>query len=325
MLLSKLKVSIVIPVKNAGLLLQQVIDSVLNQSVPWEYDVLVIDSGSTDGTVDYIKSLEHVRLHQIKPEDFSHGKTRNLGVSLTSGEFVVMMTHDALPASDKWLFELVSAVEQSDCIAGSFGRHLAYGHHGPLITRDLTMHFDGFLNMPLVSKLEDKKRYDRDVGYRQVLHFFSDNNACLRRSVWEKIPYPEVDFAEDQLWAQQIIEAGYSKAYSDKAVVYHSHRFGPVELFRRSFDEARALKRLFGYELCPTVTHMIGLSFWTTLNDMRFLRREGSILKNFKWLLSSPFQNIAKQVGFYLGQRSDSFPAWFILSVSRDMSIKRKG
>ena len=60
--------------------------------------------------------------------------------------------------------------------------------------------------------LDDKARYDRDEPYRQRLHFFSDNNALVRRSVWEQIPYPDVDFAEDQIWAQQIIEAGWKRA-----------------------------------------------------------------------------------------------------------------
>jgi len=319
-----LKASVIIPTKNAGFQFRRVLDAVLSQATPWEYDVLVVDSGSSDGTVEYVQSRAGVKLHQIPASEFGHGKTRNLGISLTSGEFAVMMTHDALPVNDSWLFELVSAVEQSDDVAGAFGRHLAYAHDGPFLERDLLLHFDGFLQWPSVVRLDDKSRYEVDQGYRQMLHFFSDNNACLRRSVWEKIPYPEVDFSEDQLWAGKIIEAGYAKAYADRAVVYHSHTFGFVELCRRSFDESRALQRLFGYELCPTVTQMLGQSYRTTVADIRYLIKEGKAIPDIIWIVRAPFRNFGKQFGYYLGQRADHLPTRLVRMISRDMSLQRQ-
>jgi len=319
-----MKASIVIPTKNAGVQFEKVLDAVLNQEVPWEYEVLVVDSGSSDETLELVKARSDVRLYQIPAQDFGHGKTRNLGISLTTGEFVVMMTHDALPAHQHWLSELVSAVEQDENIAGAFGRHIAYAHDGPFLERDLKRHFDGFLAWPEVMRLEDSARYEADIGYRQLLHFFSDNNACLRRSVWENIPYPEVDFAEDQLWAKEVIEAGYSKAYADKAAVYHSHTFATVELCRRSFDEARALRRLFDYKLCPTIVQLLGQSIRTTVNDMIYLVREKMVMSQFGWLLRSPFHNVARQIGYYLGQRSDRLPVGLVRIISRDMSLQRR-
>jgi len=318
-----MKASVIIPTKNAGPLFKKVLDAVLSQKTPWDYDVLVIDSGSTDGTVEYARK-SGVSLHQIPAKAFGHGKTRNLGISLTTGEFAVMITHDALPASEFWLFELVKAVEQSDDVAGAFGRHIAYAHDGPFLARDLQLHFNGFLQWPPVVRMDDKERYKADQGYRQVLHFFSDNNACLRRSVWEKIPYPEVDFAEDQLWAGQIIEAGYGKAYADKAVVYHSHTFGFIELCRRSFDESRALHRLFGYELCPTMLQMFGQSIRTTVADIQYLVHEGKILSDFIWMIRAPFRNTGKQIGYYLGQRAGRLPDGVVRIISRDMALQRR-
>ena len=318
-----MKASVVIPTKNAGKQFYRVLEAVMNQKTPWEYEVLVIDSGSSDGTIEYVESVEGVRLHQIPANEFGHGKTRNLGISLTSGEFAVMITHDALPVNNKWLYELVSAVEQDESIAGAFGRHVAYAHDGPFLQRDLEMHFEGFLSSPIVS-LENQERYDKDIGYRQMLHFFSDNNACLRRTVWEKMPYPEVDFAEDQLWAKQIIEAGYAKAYAHKAVVVHSHTFDFIELCRRSFDEARALKRLFDYELCPTIIQMLGQSVKTTFNDVSYLKAEKKLWQNWIWAVRAPFRNTAKQIGYYLGQRYERLPVGLVRFISRDMSLKRK-
>ncbi|MFW5450516.1 MAG: glycosyltransferase family 2 protein [Methylophagaceae bacterium] len=319
-----MKASVIIPTKNAGYQFKNVLEMVLDQDAPWEYEVLVIDSGSSDGTVAFVESKHNVHLHQITAKDFGHGKTRNLGISLSRGEFIIMITHDALPAIKTWLVEIVAAVEQSEDVAGAFGRHVAYEHDGPFLARDLNAHFDGFLVWPSVMRCDDKARYANDRGYRQLLHFFSDNNACLRRSVWEKIPYPEVDFAEDQLWAKQIIEAGYAKAYADKALVFHSHTFNFIELFQRSFDESMALEQLFGYKLGPTINHMLKQSVATIINDVMYLIREKKLRTEFIWLIRIPFRNISKQLGYYLGQRNKSLPYWLLRRLSRDISLQQR-
>jgi len=308
-----MKVSIIIPTKNAGDEFKDIIDMVLQQEVPWPYEVLVIDSGSTDGTFEYCEAKEGLRTHQIPPREFGHGKTRNLGISITEGEFVVLITHDALPKDNKWLYELVNSADQNPSIAGSFGRHEAYLHDGPFIARDLKMHFDHFLNWPSsVVRLEDEERYDIDPSYRQFLHFFSNNNSCIRRKIWEEIPFPDVDFAEDQIWAKNVIEAGYSKAYSEKAVVYHSHNFGILEQGKRSFDESYALHRLFGYKLCPTIAQLFVQSFLTTKSDINYAIKKGIVLSDVKWILSSPMRNTFRQIGLYLGERGGYLPEYLV-------------
>lgn len=318
-----MKVSILIPAKNPGAIFKRVIDAVLNQSTDWEYDVLVIDSGSKDGTVEYVKSIPAIKLLEIPSHEFGHGRTRNLGISKTQGEFVVMLTHDALPTSSSWLSQLVKSIEQSDDVAGAFGRHIAYSTDGPFLERDIRMHFDGFVDQPLV-KLDDQERYDHDAGYRQYLHFFSDNNACIRRSVWLEIPYPDVDFAEDQIWAKKIIEAGYKKAYANKATVYHSHHFGFIALCRRSFDESKALKKLFGYDLCPNLSHLFMNFIGTTRGDWKYLYSIKSYKLNWSWFFRIPVHNLFKQIGWYLGQRSETLPERLALRISRDHSIKKR-
>ncbi len=320
-----MKVSVIIPTKNPGSIFRKVLDMVMKQRTPWEYEVLVIDSESSDETVEFVKSVSGVRLHCIKSEEFGHGRTRNLGISMTSGEYVVLITHDALPAHDLWLVELVKAVEQAPDIAGAFGRHKAYDRDGPYIYRDLEAHFDGFKNKSHVVRMEDKSHYDNDIGYRQFLHFFSDNNSCLRRSIWEEIPYPDVDFAEDQIWAKLIIENGYAKAYADKALVYHSHQFGFWETCRRSFDESQAFKKLFGYKLCPTLVQLIGQFIRMTWSDWKYSKRTVGILKDLPWMLRSPMRNLFRQIGYFLGQRADLLPSGLEKFFSRDKRIKDMG
>lgn len=321
-----IKASVVIPAKNAGALFRKVLQAVLGQKTPWRFEVLVIDSGSTDGTLEYCRNLaaqhDNLRVHTIPAEEFGHGRTRNLGISMTSGEFVALITHDALPANEMWLANLVAAVERAPDVAGAFGRHLPYPGASPYTARDLTRHFDGFLEWMLVFRRDDPQRYEQDVGFRQVLHFFSDNNACVRRSVWEKYPYPDVDFAEDQIWAKQIIEAGFGKAYADDAVVYHSHDYSVLELMRRSFDESAALFALFGYRLCPSAAHLAGQALRTTLADWRYSWSGGQVGKHWKWLAAAPWRNLARQIGFYLGERSPRLAPWLRAKISLDKSLK---
>jgi rhamnosyltransferase len=320
-----LKASVIIPTKNAGPLFKDVLRAVTKQNTPWTYEVLVIDSGSIDDTLRYCESYSSVELHRISPHEFGHGKTRNLGVSLTAGQFVVFLTQDALPTDEHWLNEIVKAADQSEDVAGAFGRQKAYPETSLFIARDLEAHFDGFLMVPHPVRLADRERYRREQGYRQLLHFFSNSNSCLRRSVWEEIPFPEVDFAEDQMWASKIIEAGYAKAYADKAVVYHSHDFGFWEQGRRSFDESYALYRIFGYMLGPSLPYVTAQAIRTTVSDFKYVLQRRQFLKQIKWVLKSPLRNTFRQFGFYLGQRADRLPLWIVNNMSRDQTLRRIG
>ncbi|WP_417459290.1 glycosyltransferase [Kordiimonas sp.] len=245
------KASVVIPTYNAGAQFEAVLDGVLAQHTPWPYEVLVIDSGSTDGTLELIAKRPDVRLHQIDKSEFSHGGTRNLGVELTAGEYIAFLTHDALPANDAWLFNLVEALEATPEAAGAFGKHFAYPNASAFTKRDLDAHFANMLQHPLcVSRDTDMARYRAgDEGWRQFLHFYSDNNSCFRRSVWEKIPYRVVEFGEDQLWAHDIIEAGFAKLYAAQATVYHSHDYDEEETRERASIEASFFKHFWGYDL----------------------------------------------------------------------------
>ncbi|TXH66902.1 MAG: glycosyltransferase [Thiothrix sp.] len=245
-----IKVSVVIPTLNGGKLLGQVVDRVLAQQTPWPFELLIIDSGSTDGSIESLKASQ-VKIHAIPKTEFSHGGTRNLGVELTSGEYVAFLTQDALPTDAFWLFHLVSVLEHDPQAAGAFGKHLAYPEASAFVKRDLDAHFKHLAQYPLyLDKDTDRERFDTgEAAWRQVLHFYSDNNSCLRRSVWKQIPYPVIEYGEDQVWADLIIKAGYKKAYAPHAVVYHSHDYNEQETLERSQIEASFFYKQFGYIL----------------------------------------------------------------------------
>lgn len=251
-------VSVVIPTFNGGDLFQKVLATVLGQLAPWPFEVVVIDSSSTDGTWDILQSTADPRLvtKRISKGQFQHGRTRNLGCSIARGEYIAFITQDALPKGEFWLYNLVTTLIRFPRAAGVFGSHIPWPSASPYVKRDLQSHFASFLAWPLVvSKYSDIERWKSgDLSFRQFLHYYSDNNSCLRRSTWERIPYPEVDYGEDQLWARDVISRGYWKAYAPQAIVFHSHEYDEIQTFERARTEARFFKKYFGYNVAPSDT-----------------------------------------------------------------------
>lgn len=243
-----LQADIVIPTFNGMEYLPRVINAIRAQDVPFGYGVTCIDSCSTDGTHEWLRGQEGIRLETCF--DFQHGRTRNYGASLGSAEYIVFLTQDAIPKNDQWLYNLVAVMTHYSQAAGGFGRHEAHLEH-PEEKDKIANVFKIFDEHPLcVSKETRPERWNdsSDVGWKRFMHFFSDNNSCLRRSVWEKFPYPEVDFGEDQAWADMIIRKGYSKVYIPTACVYHSHRFTPEQEANRREIEMKFYRSYFGYE-----------------------------------------------------------------------------
>jgi glycosyltransferase involved in cell wall biosynthesis/GT2 family glycosyltransferase len=216
---AKPKATVCIPVYNGGSLLSDVVAKLLSQRTRWKFQILLIDSNSTDGAIASLPRLERgdgsrsccsLESIRIDKAEFQHGRTRNVGVGAAGGEFVAFLTQDALPADDFWLYRMVSMLERYPNAAGAFGRHLPWPSACPFTKRDINSHFDRLLGYPLVlSRHTDPVRWgQKEQGWLQTLHYYSDNNSCLRKSVWRDIPYPELDYGEDQAWAFEVIKEG---------------------------------------------------------------------------------------------------------------------
>ena len=317
------RASVLIPVKNGGALLGEVLDAVLAQSTPWPFEVIVVDSGSRDGSVECARQ-RGVRVEVIPAAEFGHGRTRNYLASLSRGDFLVFITQDARPADAHWLRHLVEGCDSAPDVAGAFGPHRAHPGARHVTERELAEHFAGFGSVLSRVQLEDRERFDREVGYRQWLHFFSNNNSCLRRSVWEKLPFPDVMFAEDQTWMLSAIKAGYAKAFVPEAAVYHSHDFGVWETLQRNFDEASSFQRDFGYDMQRSLARALASAVLLARRDARWLRQAG--VRGWSWLKHSAYMagiELARTLGQFLGTRHQSLPAWLLRVISRDQALQR--
>ncbi|MCB8839396.1 glycosyltransferase [Aurantimonas sp. VKM B-3413] len=245
------KISVVIPTLNGGPLLMDLLERVKSQKLADPFEILVVDSGSTDGTADRIAADPKILFHRIDAKDFGHGRTRNLGIELTSGDYVAFLTQDAMPVGERWLADYVLMLDHFPKAGGAFGPHWAWPSASAFVKRDISGHFRQFRNHPLaVSRELDPARYDAgDTIWRQMLHYYSDNNSCLRRSVWKDTPYRDVAYGEDQLFAEDIVAAGYQKVFVPSAIVYHSHDYDEAETFARAKTEGAFFSEHFGYVL----------------------------------------------------------------------------
>ena len=294
-------VTIVIPTKNAGDILDKCLKSVFEQKTQYEYEVICVDSGSSDNTLEIINKYP-ARLFQIAPEDFGHGKTRNYGASKGTGEYIVFITQDAVPASDEWLENFINAMKIDKDIVGGFGIHYPYPDCNIIDKFDLQNFFKGFGEDNTIYYMEDKERYEKEEGYRHLLAFFSDNNSCVKREIFEKYPYDDVDFAEDQRWARKMIELGYKKVYCPFAPVYHSHNYDIKTYFNRYYDEHKGLYNVHGY---------VNLKYWIYIppallrhvyNDRKMFKRNGVSGKELRQAVNYSFKrNLARYWGGYLG------------------------
>jgi GT2 family glycosyltransferase len=237
-----LKTSVVIPLLNGGTIFQEVLNSITTQVAPWLFEILIIDSGSSDGSLEFAqefaRNFKNIHIRQINQVGFQHDRIINSAVLLTTGKFIVFISQDAIPINSEWLFNLVTSLEHFPKAACAFGPHFAYPGSNPYIKRDLHNHFKGFDSYPIsISKDTNLHKYESDdQAWEKLLRFYSNVNLCLRRSVLEKVPYPELDSEKNQTWMDAMIKLGYQKIYSKHAIVYHLHHLDEYESLKRSLE-----------------------------------------------------------------------------------------
>jgi glycosyltransferase involved in cell wall biosynthesis len=304
--------TVAIPVLNGARYLDEVLSAVRAQKVDRDVEILVVDSGSTDGSVE-IARRHGAEIHEIEKRDFSHGGTRNLMMEVARGEHVAFLTQDATPASERWLAALLEGFEQAPDVAAVFGPHEARRDASHMIKSEMERHFATWGGGTEI----DVQRLDRSpegiAAYRAFpgrLSFLSDVNCAVAKWAWQRVPYREVPYAEDQLLGRELIEAGYAKVFHPEARVLHSHDYPPLGFFRRYFDEFRSLREVLGFRqpwgIRRTARDIRGL----VAADARWLRAQGvGPLGLMRPLLVSSRHHALRQAGAILGTRAGRLPA----------------
>src|SRR5579859_1872626 len=188
-----------IPTKNGGPRLARVLEALQRQQSTQPYELVAIDSGSTDGTLDVLRRYA-IRLAQIDPADFGHGKTRNQLARMARGTLLISLSQDALPTSHDWLTRLIEPFNNPR-VAATFGRQIARPGARPM---------QRFYLQQWYPDLPRNRVTTGPTASMTRSLFFSNVNAAFRREVWEQIPFDEaLIMSEDQAWAREMLAAAF--------------------------------------------------------------------------------------------------------------------
>jgi len=248
-------VSIVLPTRNGIATLPSLLDSIARQRVDFPFEIVAVDSSSTDGS----RELLHKRadtLVCIGPNAFDHGLTRNLGIEHSTGPLVVLMVQDAVPASSSWLDDLTRPLRTDETIAGTFARQLPRPDASG-ITRYYLSRWLASSETPRTVAVSSRDDFERLPGVDRFDRCIFDNVcSCIRRTIWQELPFRSTPIAEDVEWAKEVLLAGYRLQYVPSAAVVHSHDRPARYEFDRTYILHRRLYELFGVRTIPTVPHL---------------------------------------------------------------------
>lgn len=276
--------------------LEKILRKLRKQQFDGAFEVLVIDSGSTDTTLEIVARYPEVRLIQIPNSEFGHGRTRNLAAREARGEYVAYLTHDAVPSTKHWLDELISPMARFPDVVAVLGKQVARARAFPLQRYEIHNMFRNLGPDYGITLFYDAPFAD-EQAVRDAMSFYSDVNSAARRSfLVDVLPYRDVRYAEDQLFGRDIIDNGYIKAYAPRASVMHSNDLTLAEYGHRIFDETVGLRQI-GFELPPisrtaVLTHaargIVG-------DSVRILRdRAYSWRRKAYWLVVNPSYHLRK-------------------------------
>src|SRR3954464_8491339 len=208
------RVSVGILTRNAGKLFGRVIDALSKQTTDWAFEVVILDSGSKDGTDQYAES-RGVRVVPYKPAKFRFGTARDTLFENCRGEAIVSISQDVVPGDDRWLAKMASPLldGRADATVGeqrpSPGEYAFYwDYHGSWM-RTVAIQFD--------------------QAYGRIA--ISGSNFAIRRSTWGRLRFGDVEAIEDRVMQVKLFQNGFRMKQVQGALSYHGHDYTWKQLY----------------------------------------------------------------------------------------------
>ncbi len=292
-------VSVVVPVYNGGLLWQTVAEKINAQRSVID-SVVVIDSGSSDGSAAVARQYGF-DVHVIDACEFDHGKTRNYALEFVSSDYVIFMTQDAVLADETAISSLLSAFDDGNVMA-------AYGRQLPATNATPPAAHARIFNYPSESIIKSADV----ISFLGIKTAFISNSFAVYRvaHLREQGGFPEkVIFAEDMFLGAKIISSSGKIAYCAQATVYHSHNYSLVQEFRRYFDAG--VFHAQNTWLRDLVGRVEGEGLRFVVSEMGFLWKYAPL-----WIPVSIVSTLLKWCGFKLGLHYEWLPKSWLPAFS---------
>lgn len=223
--------SVVIITKNQKPFLQKSLPVLLSQNFKEDYEIIVVDSGSTDGAREYAKSLP-VKLLELEPEHFNFAKAFNLGAEKSRGKFLVRLSGDAIPLGKNFISEILKPFKDPR-VGGAYGRYTISGRKG--------WGYPDF--WPAIRFPKKLTRYRvkptflmgiKPWEYREKIYDFTGGCCAIRRKIWEKRPFnEELIAAEDAEYSWFLHLIGYDIVFNPKVKVIHERKLSKGKVSQR--------------------------------------------------------------------------------------------
>lgn len=231
-----IEASVIIRTKNEERWIKENLKRLSEQTYK-NFEVVIIDSGSTDRTLEIIdgfKDLLALKVLKIKSEDFSYPFALNFGIENSSAEkYIIILSGHSLPVSKAWIADGISDFTDEKIMG-------AYGFVWALPDGSI---WEKLIFNEYLCKIRNifKKQLAVKDSVMGVMGF---TNAIIRKDLWKKRRLNE-DYGlggEDQEWAAYWIAAGYVAIRDIRFSVYHSHGLGLRRLMRQ-FEYWKSLDR----------------------------------------------------------------------------------
>lgn len=226
-----------------------------------QWELIVIDSGSTDGSVELLRQFQPRHLVQIPHHEYNPARVMNHGMQLASSHLAIFLNADATPQGADWLGPLVSALSDPQ-VAAVFGRQIPRPDCQAVFAHD----------------------YERCFGANRESatweHFFSMASSGLRKDIWARRGFNErMQYSEDDEYTRWCRAQGYGVAYVPESVVMHSHNYTPAQAWKRSFGEGRALAAVCDDQGARPTWWRSGLLGWVNdaRRDLKFCTHTGRL------------------------------------------------
>ncbi len=317
------QVSIVILTKNHEAFIAETLKAIFGQETDCSFEVIVIDSGSRDRTLEIIGNYP-VSLIQIPREEFGHGRTRNLGVRLSKGKFVIFLNGDASPKNRHWLNALLSDFLRYENVAGVYSRIYPRDGCNPLDARDIL--YDAYLFDEKIKYIKSFSEYNK-ISAEEKRKFISFHtiSCAINKDILLKNPFADIPFGEDLEWSKRMLESGFKIVYEPGSEVIHSHNIHSsfIRTIKRYFDDAvlsqRLLKRWFFLDL---LKWLAVIAIESKEDAVYILKLKRNLFYKLGWIIYSPISRMAEFLGILLGA-FPFLPSTLVNKLSLVEQIKR--